>query len=114
VRSAIGRVLARRGLDIGALDPWYFPTAEEYAGKLAARGFAIDHLVLFPRPTALPGELRGWLETFAKAFMAPLTPEDRPAFLAEVEEDCRPDLRDAAGKWTADYTRLRFSAVKPA
>jgi trans-aconitate methyltransferase len=113
VRAAIGRALARRGLAIEALDPWYFPTAEEYGGKLEARGFALEHLALFPRPTPLPGELRGWLETFAKTFLAPLDPGDHRAFLEEVQEDCRPDLCDAAGRWTADYTRLRFSARKP-
>lgn len=112
VRAALGRALARRGFDMTEFDPWYFPTAEEYAAKLSARGFAIDHLVHFQRPTPLPGELRGWLETFGKAFLAPLEPDDRPVFLAEVQEDCRPDLCDAEGKWTADYTRLRFSARK--
>jgi hypothetical protein len=114
VRQGLGRALARRGLDIESLDPWYFPTAEEYGNKLLAQGFEVEHLVHFKRPTPLPGDLRGWLETFAQAFTAALPAEERSAFLDEVQEDCRPDLCDAEGKWTADYTRLRFLARKPA
>lgn len=113
VREGIGRALARRGLDIETLNPWYFPTAEEYGNKLLEHGFEVEHLVHFKRPTPLPGELKGWLDTFALTFTNALPEEDRSAFLDEVQEDCRPDLRDAEGKWTADYTRLRFVARKP-
>ena len=38
--------------------------------------------------------------------------EDKTAYLAEVQEALRPQLCDDAGKWTADYTRLRFKAIK--
>ena len=37
-------------------------------------------------------------------------PADRPAFIEEVREVLRPQLCDRNGKWTADYTRLRFAA----
>jgi SAM-dependent methyltransferase len=109
IRKALAEALARRGLDFAQLDPWYFPTAEEYRGKLERQGFIVDTIALFPRPTPLPGEMTGWLETFAKSFTAPLAPRDRPAFLAEVQEALRPHLC-AGGQWTADYVRLRFSA----
>lgn len=55
-----------------------------------------------------------WLKTFALSFTAAVAPEDRGAFLDEVQEWLRPDLCDDQGQWTADYTRLRFRAVKPA
>ena len=55
-----------------------------------------------------------WLETFAESFTAPLPPAERPAFLAEVRDALRPALCDAAGRWTADYVRLRFAADRPA
>jgi hypothetical protein len=45
--------------------------------------------------------------------MAPLAHSDRAAFLDEVRETLRPDLCDSAGKWFADYVRLRFAADKP-
>jgi hypothetical protein len=41
-------------------------------------------------------------------------PSERPAFIAEVQETLRPQLCDAAGRWTADYVRLRFAAEKSA
>lgn len=113
IREALGRALARRGVDPAAHMPWYFPSAEAYGARLAARGFRVESTVVFPRPTPLPGELRGWLETFARSFTAALAPELRGEFLAEVQEDLRPELCDTEGRWTADYTRLRFRAVKP-
>ena len=53
-----------------------------------------------------------WLETFGEAFTGLLPVEQRPDFLAEVSERLRPELRDEAGQWTADYVRLRFAAEK--
>jgi hypothetical protein len=43
-----------------------------------------------------------------------LPPAERAAFIVEVQGMLRPQLCDAAGKWTADYVRLRFAAEKPA
>jgi hypothetical protein len=34
------------------------------------------------------------------------------ALLAELREDLRGELCNAAGRWVVDYVRLRFSAVK--
>jgi hypothetical protein len=62
----------------------------------------------------LPGDIAGWLETFAETFTAVLSDADRPAFVEEIREALRPVLCDAAGRWIADYVRLRFMALKPA
>lgn len=70
--------------------------------------------MLFPRPTPLPGEMREGLKTFALSFRSALGPEDRGPFLDEVQEWLRPHLCDDKGEWAADYTRLRFRAIKPA
>jgi SAM-dependent methyltransferase len=112
IREALGQALAKRGLDIEALNPWYFPSAEDYRGRLERAGFVVETIFVFPRPTPLPGEMTAWLETFAQSFTAPLAPEERPAFLMEVQEILRPQLC-ADGKWIADYARLRFRAFKP-
>jgi hypothetical protein len=69
---------------------------------------------LIPRPTELPGEMAAWIETFGESFTSLLPASERPAFIAEVQETLRPQLCDAAGKWTADYVRLRFAADKTA
>lgn len=111
--AALSSALERRGLDPAAVNPWYFPTTDDYGARLAARGFRVESIALIPRPTPLPGEIDGWLETFAESFTAAVAPAARPAFLAEVRDALRPRLCDAAGQWTADYVRLRFRAAKP-
>ncbi len=114
IRAALAAAVARRGLDPAALSPWYFPADDTYRALLEARGFMLESIALFPRPTPLPGDLVGWLETFAESFTRALAPDDRPALLEEVRDALRPELCDAAGHWTADYVRLRFAARRPA
>ena len=113
IREALVAALRRRGIDGAAHDPWYFPDVAEYRERLEAAGFRVDSMALIPRPTPLPGDVVGWLETFAECFTAPLAPAERPAFLAEVRDALRARLCDGEGRWTADYVRLRFAATKP-
>ncbi len=109
--AALIRALDKRGIDGAAANPWYFPTPEEYQGKLEAAGFTVASIALIPRPTPLPTDMAGWLGTFAQSFLNRVPDADRPALLAEVMEDLAPALRDADGRWTADYVRLRFAAT---
>ena len=112
IKLALVGALDRRGFDGEAAIPWYFPTVEEYSSLLVKGGLTISYIALILRPTPLPGNLTDWLETFAESFTAKLPPADRPVYIAEVQETLRPQLCDAAGKWTADYVRLRFFATK--
>ena len=111
---ALERMLERRGIDGRVLNPWTFPTPADYRGRLEAGGFTVDSIELFARPTALPGDIEGWLETFAEIFLTAVPAAERSAFIGEVRDDLRADLCDARGRWTADYVRLRFSARLPA
>lgn len=104
--------LDERGIDAGAYNPWFFPGAEEYRLLLERHGFEVETIELFSRPTPLPGDVIGWLETFAGSFVAALPEEARQEFLADVAERCRPLLRDDSGQWVADYVRLRFAASR--
>jgi len=113
IKRALIDALRRRGIDGDALNPWYFPTVEDYSARLTRRGFAIRYIALIPRPTPLPTEINGWLETFAQTFIAVLPKNERAAFLDEVREALRPKLCDGDGKWFADYVRIRFAADKP-
>ena len=79
---------------------------------LEANGFAIDRIVLFPRPTPLPTGLRGWLETFGGHMLDSLPHDDRARAIDEIEALLAPALRDQQGQWTADYVRLRFRATR--
>jgi SAM-dependent methyltransferase len=112
IKKALVNALNRRGIDGKAAVPWYFPTVEEYSTRLNKARFSIGYIALIPRPTPLPGDVTGWLETFAESFTACLPPSERPAYVAEVREALRPELCDAGGKWTADYVRLRFATTK--
>ena len=112
IEAALLDGLARRGIDGRTVHPWYFPTVEDYGARLAARGFAVEYIALIPRPTPLPGDITGWLETFTESFTAALPAAERPAFVDEVREALRPRLCDSNGQWTADYVRLRFRAIK--
>jgi len=111
--AALEATLRARGVDPEPFNPWYFPTVEQYRALLSARGFIVDTSTLFPRSTPLPGDVVGWLETFAQPFAAALTEPERPAFFQSVTHACRPTLCDSDGRWHADYVRLRFSATKP-
>jgi hypothetical protein len=93
--------------------PWYFPTPDDYGNRLKRAGFELKYIALIPRPTPLPTGMRGWLETFAIPFTKALPDRDQGPFLDEVTERLRPALCDEQERWTADYMRLRFLAVKP-
>jgi SAM-dependent methyltransferase len=112
IEAAIGGALARRGIDAAALNPWYFPTLEDYCARLGAGGFFVEYAALIPRPTALPGDLGAWLTNFAQSFTAILPSSERSVFIAEVQSVLRPRLCDGQGQWWADYVRLRFKASR--
>jgi len=111
IRNALVAALERRGIDGESRVPWYFPTPGDYATRLERAGFRVDSIALFPRPTPLPGDVTGWLETFGESFTSALQPESRRAYLEEVRAALEPQLRDAGGTWIADYVRLRFMAT---
>jgi SAM-dependent methyltransferase len=108
ILTALIQELDQRGYDGQAANPWYFPTAEDYGGRLSVAGFEVRYIALIPRPTALPGDIMGWLQTFSGCFTAMLPEAERTGFLECVRARIKPDLCDADGKWTADYVRLRF------
>ncbi len=110
LQSALIEELDRRGHDGQSANPWYFPTVEDYGGRLAAAGFEVRYIELIPRPTPLPGDVMGWLTTFCGCFTAVLPEGERTDYLHRVRHRIKPDLCDAMGKWTADYVRLRFAA----
>ena len=114
IRTAVGEALQRRGVDAAGLEPWMFPTAEDYRARLERHGFTVRSIALFPRPTVLPGDLAAWLETFAQPFLGAVAPAERAALIAETTAALRPRLYDADRGWVADYVRLRFAAHRPA
>lgn len=112
IQTALVGELEQRGYDGWAVNPWYFPTTADYGARLANAGFDVRHIEIVPRPTALPGDISGFLETFAGPFTSVLPVSDRASYLADVRRRIEPSLRGEDGAWTADYTRLRFAACK--
>jgi trans-aconitate methyltransferase len=113
LQSALVEELDNRGYDGEAANPWYFPTVEDYGSRLARAGFEVRCIALIPRPTPLPGDVMGWLATFAGSFTGVLPQAEREDYLECVRQRIKPDLCDANGNWTADYVRLRFEAHLP-
>jgi trans-aconitate methyltransferase len=113
IEAALHTALKKRGIDPDTFNPWYFPTIEDYQARLEARGFRVNKIILIPRLTPLPTDIRGWLSTFANPFTAAIETSKRDFFLEEVIDSLEPALCDASGQWFADYVRLRFSASKP-
>ncbi len=112
IREALEAAMADRGID-AALLRWYFPTVDDYRGRLTACGFEVVSIALIDRPTRLPGDITAWLETFAEPVLLALEPAARPALLGQVRKMLKPELYGADTGWTADYVRLRFKALKP-
>lgn len=105
--------LEQRGIPKApSVSPWYFPTVEDYRARLERAGFIAESVQLIPRPTPLPTGMRGWLDTFAAPFCAVLPEEECGEFLDEATARLQSVLCDQQGRWTADYTRLRFVARK--
>ncbi len=113
VAQGIARVMESRGLDIADSWPWYFPTGADYGAHREAAGFIVRHIERFARPTLIPGDLTGWLETFGESFLKDIPVAEHTTFLADVRDDLRADLQDSDGNWSVDYVRLRFQAFLP-
>ncbi len=110
--TALTAELLRRGYDGHLAVPWYFPTAEEYGARLDRCGFAVDDIEVVQRPTRLPGDISGFIETFGGSFTSLLPVGERSAYVDDVRNRLKPLLCSSDGIWTADYTRLRFKARK--
>ena len=112
VAGALVEVLESRGVAIADVWPWYFPTVDDYRVRLEAAGFDVEEIFLFERPTPIPGDIEGWLDTFCESFLKAVPKDERPAFVDRVRDLLAPILRDADGNWNVDSVRLRFRALK--
>ena len=107
--DALEAAMARRGRDPSAANPWHFADVAEHRARLEASGFDVVSVELFPRPTRLPGDVTGWLATFAQSFLTALPPPERAAYLDEVADAVRPSL---CGRRRRVRRRLRTVAIR--
>jgi SAM-dependent methyltransferase len=108
--TALQAVCRRRGVE--ATMPWHFPSVERFTARLVANGFRPVSVQLIPRPTPLPSGMSAWLRTFARPAFDLLPESEREPALDEAVDLLRWSLCDEEGHWVADYTRLRFAAVR--
>lgn len=109
IATALRAVAQNRKGDDSLTAPWFFPSPEEYSALLNARGFDVDRIGLFPRPTPLKTGMGPWLKTFRTPYFEQFGAEAE-AVVEEVVELLKPALCDAHGNWMADYVRLRVEA----
>jgi trans-aconitate methyltransferase len=108
--KALSEVLREAGY--APRNPWYFPSAGEYAALLEQHGFEVEALWTIERWNKLEHPekgLREWLEMFAGVWFEAVGEKEREGIIAGIESRLRLQLwRD--GAWWADYRRLRLIA----
>lgn len=77
VRVAFAAVLAQHGIDHREGNPWNFSSAAAAQRRLEAAGFEIRSCELVPRPTPMPTDISGWLDTFAASYFSVVPAELR-------------------------------------
>tara|TARA_Y100001970_G_scaffold19801_2_gene22385 strand:+ start:26623 stop:27420 length:798 start_codon:yes stop_codon:yes gene_type:complete len=96
------------------VNPWYFPSVKEYSLLLEKGGFDILSIDHFQRVTPLddcPKGAEDWYEMFAGRFLTNI-PESLHGKIIKRASMIASDELLVGGRWFADYTRLRFHAVK--
>ncbi|KAJ7505574.1 S-adenosyl-L-methionine-dependent methyltransferase [Mycena galericulata] len=112
IRSTLYSVLKTRGHNPAPLDPWFFPSVEDYTKLLIAASFEPLQISLSPRATPLEDGLKGWLEVFVrKSILKDFPDSEATEIIDEVVDACRVDCLDNSGNWSMMYNRLRFEAV---
>lgn len=113
VRALLDEESARHG---GGPAGWYFPTAEEYADRLAAAGLdagGAGWVRLLRQRRSMPDRtaFAGWLRSQVLVAYAPVVPAARAAeFRRAAEERALAELRRADGSYDQDFVRLDLFA----
>ncbi|MBL0319332.1 MAG: methyltransferase domain-containing protein [Alphaproteobacteria bacterium] len=112
IQTALIESVSKRDKDGKELNPWYFPSPDEYKNLLEAQGFSVEKCELFIRPTPLKTGIEGWLRTFANPFLSSFSEQEAKDIITEVIVQVRPILWNQDMGWFADYVRLRVKAIK--
>ncbi|CAB1276539.1 class I SAM-dependent methyltransferase [Candidatus Nitrosacidococcus tergens] len=108
---ALYEVLEEYSVNAHSLNPWYFPSVEEYQNVLESVGFEITRIIQFERPTVLTTGIQQWIKVFAQCFISALPKSDQIACINTIQSRLYP-LLYKNNQWVADYVRLRFEARK--
>ncbi len=113
IEAALYKVLPRFHAGNMPASKTYFPSIAEYATTLENAGLEVRTAQLFDRLTPLQGDqgMADWLRQFASYYFESLGAKEREVAVAEVVDRLRGSLYHD-GQWSADYRRLRVTAVK--
>ncbi len=113
--EGIDAELAARGHAIPDSARHWYPSVAAFTRVYADAGFTDIAATLIPRPTPLPGGVKGWVATFMTGAFdaAGIDPAAQPAIAEAIEARLADRLRGPDGEWIADYVRLRFTMRKP-
>ncbi|CAG8693690.1 6354_t:CDS:2, partial [Gigaspora rosea] len=101
IEKSMASALDKRGYNGASLSPWVFPSQETYSSLLTNASFQISSINLFPRPTKLPTDLRGWIDTFGHLYIQNLDDKEKEDVINEVIEMCKPEVyNEKDGSWT--------------
>lgn len=94
-------------------DFWFFPSVSSYSSLLELKGFEVEQIWLFDRPTKLIGEegMQVWISQFAQHAFKNITKEQAEGIKKLAVEILKPNYF-INGEWVADYRRLRVKAIK--
>ncbi|WP_231490463.1 class I SAM-dependent methyltransferase [Pedobacter sp. Leaf170] len=92
---------------------WFFPSVSEYSNLLESKGFEVEQVWLFDRPTKLIGEegMYVWINQFAQHALKNFTEKEAEDIKNLAVEILKPNYF-MKGEWMADYRRLRVKAIK--
>lgn len=110
VLTALRAVLRAHHAPTANVMPWTYRDPDTWSEQLSRAGFVVERSAWFPRPTAVPAGLVGWIRTFCGPFLDPLPSAMRASVVAEVTEVLRESLQRDDGSWMIDYVRLRFAS----
>ncbi|QIL38647.1 methyltransferase domain-containing protein [Pedobacter sp. HDW13] len=114
ITDAIAAAASQLGFtDQVVTDFWYFPSVSTYASLLESKGFEVEQVWLFDRPTKLIGEagMYIWINQFAQHAFKNLDEAQAEAIKNLAVEILKPDYF-INGEWIADYRRIRVKALK--
>jgi SAM-dependent methyltransferase len=111
--AALLRALAEHGLAGIEVPQNHFPTIGEQSGSLEAAGFRVERASWFRRPTPLESGSTpaDWTQHFRATAWDQVPEPQRAAVASRVDQLAGAAGLWDAGRWVADYCRLRFVAV---
>lgn len=115
ITDAIATAAEQLGLtDKVVTNFWFFPSISTYTSLLESKGFEVEQVWLFDRPTKLIGEegMYVWINQFARHAFKNLEEQQAESIKNLAVEILKPNYF-INGEWVADYRRLRVKAIKP-